>query len=310
MANREHSDASRTPIVFGEVLFDRFPDGAEVLGGAPFNVAWHLQGFGAAPLFVSRIGADAQGARVRAAMEEWGLSTAALQTDSALPTGLVDVTLPAGEPRFEILADRAYDAIDAAALAAPADAALVCHGTLALRSEATRRALQQLCTMTGAPRFCDLNLRPPWDADDVLAWSVARAFWLKLNEAELERVCGAPCADRDACVDAARALCGARDLRTVLITRGGEGALAVTHDGGVYEAAAAPADEFVDSVGAGDAFTAVTILGVLRGWAPADSLRRAVAFAARICAQRGATAPDRALYASFVEDAAREERDG
>jgi fructokinase len=243
-------------------------------------------------------------------MEAWGLSTAALQTDPARPTGLVDVTLPGGEPRFEILADRAYDAIDAASIAAPSDAALVCHGTLALRSEPTRRALQQLCTMTGAPRFCDLNLRPPWDAEDVVEWSATRANWLKLNAAELERVGGAPCRNRDTCVDAARALRNARDLRTVLVTRGDEGAIAVTFDGGVHEAAAEPIDDFVDSVGAGDAFTAVSILGVLRGWTPADSLRRAVRFAARVCAQRGATSPDRALYASFLEDVVREERDG
>ena len=37
--------------VFGEVLFDVFPDGKQVLGGAPFNVAWHLQAFGIAPYF-------------------------------------------------------------------------------------------------------------------------------------------------------------------------------------------------------------------------------------------------------------------
>ena len=33
------------PVVFGEVLFDCFPDGSRVLGGAPFNVAWHCQAF-------------------------------------------------------------------------------------------------------------------------------------------------------------------------------------------------------------------------------------------------------------------------
>ena len=55
------------PVVFGEVLFDIFPDGSRVLGGAPFNVAWHLQAFGCAPLFVSRIGEDENGEQVRAA---------------------------------------------------------------------------------------------------------------------------------------------------------------------------------------------------------------------------------------------------
>ena len=44
---------TQRPVIFGEVLFDRFPDGSVVLGGAPFNVAWHLQAFGRAPLFIS-----------------------------------------------------------------------------------------------------------------------------------------------------------------------------------------------------------------------------------------------------------------
>ena len=49
------------PCIFGEVLYDHFPDGQRVLGGAPFNVAWHLQAFGQAPRFVSRVGHDAEG---------------------------------------------------------------------------------------------------------------------------------------------------------------------------------------------------------------------------------------------------------
>ncbi|NIV35790.1 MAG: carbohydrate kinase, partial [Anaerolineae bacterium] len=60
------------PVIFGEVLFDEFEDGSAVLGGAPFNVAWHLQGFGLNPLFISRIGTDALGAQVQQQMRDWG----------------------------------------------------------------------------------------------------------------------------------------------------------------------------------------------------------------------------------------------
>ena len=49
------------PLIFGEVLFDRFPDGSIVLGGAPFNIAWHLQAFKQSPLFISRVGDDPLG---------------------------------------------------------------------------------------------------------------------------------------------------------------------------------------------------------------------------------------------------------
>ncbi|MEN8132411.1 MAG: PfkB family carbohydrate kinase, partial [Pseudomonadota bacterium] len=65
-------------IVFGEVLFDQFPDGTVVLGGAPFNVAWHLQALGYAPLLISRVGNDGLGAQIRSKMQDWGMDLNAL----------------------------------------------------------------------------------------------------------------------------------------------------------------------------------------------------------------------------------------
>ncbi|RLJ20866.1 hypothetical protein DJ031_04880 [bacterium endosymbiont of Escarpia laminata] len=79
--------------VFGEVLFDHLPDGARVLGGAPFNVAWHLQAFGQSPCFISRVGRDAEGAKVKTAMTAWGMRIDTLQTDDHLPTGQVSVSI-------------------------------------------------------------------------------------------------------------------------------------------------------------------------------------------------------------------------
>ena len=73
--------------VFGEVLFDHFPDGSKVLGGAPFNVAWHLQAFGLSPRFISRVGDDEDGEQIKSAMQAWGMSLSGLQTDRKLPTG-------------------------------------------------------------------------------------------------------------------------------------------------------------------------------------------------------------------------------
>ena len=76
-------------VVFGEVLFDVFPGGEAVLGGAAFNVAWNLQGLGLAPLFVSRVGADELGRRVLDAMASWGMETRGVEVDSSRPTGRV-----------------------------------------------------------------------------------------------------------------------------------------------------------------------------------------------------------------------------
>lgn len=101
------------PLIFGEVLFDRFPDGSVVLGGAPFNVAWHLQAFGLAPLVISRVGRDALGGAVVAAMTGWGMDRRGVQFDATHPTGTVEVAFQAGEPHYAIVDRVAYDIIAA-----------------------------------------------------------------------------------------------------------------------------------------------------------------------------------------------------
>ncbi|RMD52324.1 MAG: carbohydrate kinase, partial [Nitrospirae bacterium] len=102
----------KRPVIFGEVLFDVFPDGTSVLGGAPFNVAWHLEGFGFHPLFISRVGRDREGEKVVSAMEAWHMDTSGLQFDPKHPTGIVKVSIKDGHPEFSILPERAYDYIE------------------------------------------------------------------------------------------------------------------------------------------------------------------------------------------------------
>ncbi|MFZ2407026.1 MAG: PfkB family carbohydrate kinase, partial [Methylobacter sp.] len=77
--------------IFGEALIDQFPDGQQILGGAPFNVAWHLQAFARHPCFISRVGRDAAGDKIRQAMQAWGMAVENLQTDPDHPTGTVQV---------------------------------------------------------------------------------------------------------------------------------------------------------------------------------------------------------------------------
>ena len=81
------------PLIFGEVLFDCFPDGREILGGAPFNVAWNLQAFGMSPLLVSRVGDDSLGWQIQEKMKSWGMNINCLQLDPSYPTGRTFTTL-------------------------------------------------------------------------------------------------------------------------------------------------------------------------------------------------------------------------
>ena len=283
-------------LIFGEVLFDRFPDGKVVLGGAPFNVAWHLQAFGAAPLFISRVGNDSLGRQIRDAMTAWGMSTAGLQLDSAHPTGTVEVQFDSGEPSYDIVAERAYDhiAVDAIPQAEPA---LLYHGTLAMRGAVSARTLGELKTRCAAPIFLDVNLRPPWwDAQSAGA-ALSDARWVKLNEDELALLGR----DDGELNSRARALQQQHDIELLIVTRGSAGALAFGGAEAAAEIRPAASNAVVDTVGAGDAFTSVTILGLTLGWPLGDILERAQAFASAVVGVRGATVQDKEFYRAFIE---------
>ncbi len=288
-----------TPIIFGEVLFDVFPDGEEVLGGAPFNVAWHLQGFGLPPLMISRIGTDRRGRTVRERMEAWGMTTAGLQTDTRFPTGTVEVTEQDGQPQFAIKPDQAYDHIDrqtAHECLGDRSASLLYHGTLIARSRESRATLDDLRDRIDIPVFLDINLRPPWWSRSLLDDLLPGIHWLKLNQDELATLSDTSLNTRDQLQSAALRVARRYDLRMVIITRGSEGALLVTPDGECHSDTPAETGETVDTVGAGDAFSAVTIAGLSYGWAPTVILRRAIRFAAAVCGIRGATTDNRNLY--------------
>jgi len=293
------TDRNQTrPIVFGEVLFDRFPDGSEVLGGAPFNVAWNLRALGLDPLLVSRVGEDALGTRILDAMADWGLDTSGVGRDPRHPTGTVEVTLEEGEPRFEITAGRAYDFVAASELPAGAGGGLLYHGSLALRTEAARLALDRLRTRAAGPSLMDVNLRDPWWSPESVAGWMAAATWVKLNEDELASlVPGETGLERRA-----GRLLGQGDLQGVVVTRGADGAYACGRDGWVLEPDPVAAPAVVDTVGAGDAFSSVLILGLTRSWPWERTLARAQAFAAAVVGLRGATTDDESFYRRFLED--------
>ena len=281
-------------LVFGEVLYDCFPDGRRVLGGAPFNVAWGLRGFGHDPLMLSAVGADADGIAVRACMENWGMSTRGLQTNTEHGTGIVEVTVRDGEPSYEISAPRAWDFILDPGIA---NAAMLYHGTLALRGERSRETFEGLRAQSDAPRFFDVNLRPPHTPISRVRDLLPGAAWVKMNLEELGEVLGEDgltLEGSDAVVDA---FLSEYHVGTLLLTAGSKGAKL---RGAYGQAEVSPAPEpveMVDTVGAGDAFSAVTLSGILRNASARDILEKASAFAAKICGLRGATSDDPAFYA-------------
>ena len=297
MDDQPHNGLTPRPVVFGETLFDCFPDGSRVLGGAPFNVSWHLQGFGQAPLLISAVGDDPLGAEIRQAMADWDMDLSGLQTVTAA-TGTVQVSLDHGEPSFDIVPECAWDHIDrdiARALIQPQAVLLLYHGSLALRSHTSRIALEALRDGLALPTAVDANLRSPWWQAGILSESLTQATWGKLNRHELEQACAAEGLPRADVATMARNLRARHGLTLLVITEGELGATLVTRDEVIHETPAR-ATEVVDTVGAGDAFSAVLIIGIIEDWPLPLMLRRALNFAAGVVAHRGSISKDREVY--------------
>jgi fructokinase len=293
-----------TVVLFGEVLADVFPD-RSVLGGAPFNVACHLKAFGRHPVLITRLGEDALRDKVMNAMHEKGLDTQGVQFDTRYPTGQVKVHMAAGGHRFEILPLQAYDFIDPDAARLTLTAAqpeLVYFGTLAQRNAVSRQALQGLLQAGQSTKFLDINLRTPWYDEATLRQSLQFADSVKLNDAELDELAELFALPGGTPHEQTRALMDQFDLAQVLVTRGEAGAWQMSRDGTRVEAGmSGAAINLVDTVGAGDGFASVFLLGSLSGWPVSTTLERANTFAAAICGIRGAVPEHAGFYDSFKE---------
>ncbi len=288
------------PLIFGEVLFDHFPDGTAVLGGAPVNVAWHLQGFGLSPILISRVGDDEQGRRVIDTMSRWGLDLSALQTDDLHPTGQVQVSLKDGQPGFDIVADQAYDFIDgelACSKVASIQPGLFYHGTLALRHSCSRDAFSLLADLPGTQRCVDVNLRPPWTPMERVCELLKGASWAKVNDIELQAITGC---GPDALSDGARRLKHQYGLGKLIVTQGEAGAFFL-EDSTIRQGHPVAVVDLKDTVGAGDAFSSVSLLGLAMGWGQSETLNRALEFASLVCGVRGATISDPAVYRQCLD---------
>lgn len=285
--------SSAAIALFGEVLFDCFPDGNKILGGAPFNVAWHLHAFGLPIAFISRVGNDAAGQEIRNAMQHWGMAQTTLQTDSDHPTGQVAITFKHGEPEYAILDQQAYDFIDSTAVTCN----ILYHGSLALRNSCSRHALQVLKQQQHQSRvFVDINLRSPWWHKAHLADYLSAAHWVKLNEDELLQ-----CQDSGTTLhERMQAFKNRYQLQVLVVTCGEKGALALDENNQFLQVTPQALCPVVDTVGAGDAFAAVLLLGMHRQWSLSVTLQRAQQFASALVSQQGATVDNMQFYQPFI----------
>lgn len=283
-----------TIVGLGEILWDIFPDAAR-FGGAPSNFACSASKLGrerTRVLVASGVGLDELGEKALDELSRNGVDTSVVQQLNN-PTGTVTVELdPKGQATYRFADNCAWDNLlwtpDLETVAR--ETSVVCFGSLGQRSPKSRDTILEF--MKATPRTCfrifDVNLRPPFHSDEIIEASLSVANVLKLNEEELPHLasmCGAAGNERDQ----SEALARKYDLNCVALTRGASGA-AIWQAGEFAEIDGASVD-VVDTVGAGDAFTAVIALGLLDSLPLKEILSRATSVAAFVCASRGAT-PD------------------
>jgi len=275
-------------VCFGEVLWDILPHG-RFLGGAPLNVAYHLSRLGRTPRLVSAVGSDALGAEALSFIERAGLETGGVARHAALETGSVEVRLDAqGQATYLIRRPVAWDEIGVLPSAGESVSGAIVFGSLSLRGDANRRTLRAWLRATTGLRVCDLNLRPPFDAVAELDEFVRGCTLLKVNGDEARTLASAEL--KNAGVEAHAAhLASAYACENICVTLGAEGAL-WWREGKTYRASSPPV-EVRDTIGAGDAFMAALLDGLLRGGRQPDCtalLARACALGAFVAGRDGA----------------------
>jgi fructokinase len=301
-----YDKSAKSVILFGEALVDVFPDGA-VVGGAPFNVARHLQAFGLHPILVTRTGNDDYRQKLIKLMQRFGMSISGVQCDMHYPTGQVLIEFGEKGHEFEILADQAYDFIDSEIvrdIVSSVQPDLVYFGTLAQRNQISRKALEEILQHTSkVPRFFDINLRKPWYSPEIIRYSLTQADYAKMNEdelIELPKLLGMQTNEDAHAV--AQYLIEDFQLKSVLVTAGSDGAWLLDRTGTESRTSGIENVTIKDTVGAGDGFSAVSILGLLFNWPGTLVLERANRFAAAICGMRGAIPESAEFYSDFLKE--------
>ena len=281
-----------TILSLGEVLWDLFPDG-ERFGGAPANFACHAAVQDADVTMLSAVGDDQYGRDAIRFLSAYGIDVSLMQVISETPTGTVGVEVDAdGKPTFVIHQGSAWDNLtwnDAiASRIATVDA--VYFGTLGQRdlvSRATIRRVVETASLAGIPRILDVNLRTPFFDAEMICNSVQLASILKLSDDELVEVCSAcNISKTDQSEEDVRGLLEFGNLDMVILTCGKAGAVLVTPDDTVTQNGIST--NVIDTVGAGDSFTAAFLVGELRGDPHDQNLRKSCEVAAATCTHSGA----------------------
>jgi fructokinase len=280
----------------GEVLWDLLLTGPQ-LGGAPANFAYHAHELGAQTQVITRVGHDDYGHEIIRRFHEMGLRDATVQIDETAPTGTAKVALSGdGLAHFTIQENVAWDylALTPKALAVAREADAICFGSLAQRCEPSRSTIQQLVAAAPADalRVFDINLRQQFYSRGLIEQSLQLANVLKLNDDELPTLAdmfSLTVSTERQIEHQIECLAQTFSLRLVALTRGANGSLLYQKDEGRWSDCPSCPVQVVDTVGAGDSFTAALVLGLLRKMDLDEINTLANEVARYVCSHAGAT---------------------
>lgn len=276
-------------LVFGEVLVDKI-NGKFHPGGAPFNVACHLKGFGLEPDFISALSKDEIGEFLIRYIDSKDLSKEFLQYNS-YPSGLVEVDLVDNEPSFTILENRSWDYLEYDSSLNLEDYELLYYGTLALRSEKNLQTLKKIKENFKNSIFVDLNIRDPFFNLDKVESFIRDIEFLKVNHHELKRLIPG----NGTIQERIKKLTSEYRIKKVICTKGEDGV--VYYNGSSFiSCGITPVASFKDAVGAGDSFSGFFINSLIAF--DREDIEGGTKFASRICGINGALPENRDFYRS------------
>lgn len=245
-------------VCFGEVLWDNIPTGRK-LGGAPLNVAYHLNKLGSHTDMLTRVGDDADGKDIITLCAELAIPLTLFQKDNKYPTSTVEVHIDENKDvRYEIVFPVAWDNITLGQkeIEAVSKADFFVFGSLSTRHNTSYQTLQTLIKEANY-KVLDVNLRAPHYTKERIFELLHYADLVKMNEEELDFVAtwsGLPETDTDAIK--AEAVMTTFGVNELIVTYGAKGAIYHSWLGKFSYHFPALRVEVKDTIGSGDSFLA------------------------------------------------------
>lgn len=276
-------------VGIGEILWDLLPQGKQP-GGAPGNFAYNVMQLGLDGYVVSAIGNDELGDEIDHFFESKKMNRILERVD--FPTGTVEVKLDAsGVPTYNICENVAWDNIPfnqhMIDLAKETDA--ICFGTLAMRNTTSYNNINHFIDLVpdNAYKIFDINIRQSYYTEELIKNSLDKCNIFKINEDEVKILMKMFDAESSDEISFCRFLIKEYNLQYLILTKGGECSIVLSHDGEFSEKKT-PIVDVVDTVGAGDAFTAAFIVNIMKGESIYKAHEQAVQTSAFVCTRKGA----------------------